>query len=211
LADDPSVAPLIPAAEKSLEDAQHRLDDVRRDENRLVLRAPISGAILPPPTLRLASTGARSLSTWHGTPLDEHNHGCYLETGTLVCQVGNPLRVEATLLIEQSAIAFVRPGQTVRLRIDQGPVQVVSGTITELAKADASELPDGLARALDLPMRREGLTQRQAVTYYQARVELDSDNAPLVVGMHGHAKILAAWQPLATRFWRALQLTFRLS
>ena len=68
------------------------------------------------------------LAAWHGTPLDSQNRGCYLETGTLVCQVGDPSRLEAMLVIDQSAVAFVRAGQQVRLRIDQGPVHIVTGT-----------------------------------------------------------------------------------
>jgi putative peptide zinc metalloprotease protein len=211
LADDPSVAPLIPAAGKALEDAQHRLDDIRREQERLVLRAPVAGAVLPPAQMPRVADDAKTLSNWHGTPLDEPNRGCYLETGTLVCQIGDPSNVEAMLLIEQSAIAFVRQGQLVRLRIDQGPVKVLTGTITELAKTDASDVPDRLARTLDLPMRVSGQTQRQAATYYQARVQLDIHDAQLLVGMHGRAKILADWQPIGQRLWRALRLTFRLA
>ncbi|HMC11192.1 MAG TPA: HlyD family secretion protein, partial [Pirellulaceae bacterium] len=211
LSDDPSVAPLVPAAEKALEDAQDRLAQWRRDQERLILRSPVAGAVLPPPALPPQAADARRLAGWHHTPLDAQNRGCYLETGTLVCQVGDPTRLEAMLVIDQSAVSFVRKGQQVRLRIDQGPVHVVSGTLTELAKTDVKNFPDPLARALDLPMRRNGPTGiRTAATYYQARVTLDPHTSPLAIGMHGHAKILAAWQPLAPRLLRWLQLTFRL-
>jgi hypothetical protein len=30
-----------------------------------------------------------------------------------------------------------------------------------------------------------------------------------MVGMHGQAKIIAAWEPLGRRIWRYLQRTFR--
>jgi putative peptide zinc metalloprotease protein len=209
--DDSSVAPQIPAAEKALEDAQHRLHEWQRDQERLTLGSPAAGIVLPPPVLPPPPKDQIRLAAWHGTPLDTQNRGCYLETGTLVCQIGDPTRLEAMLVIDQSAVAFVRPGQQVRLRIDQGPVRVVTGTITEIAKTDVADFPDPLARALDLPLSREGSSDpRPASTYYQARVELDSHSSPLAVGMHGRAKILVPWQPLAHRFLRALQLTFRL-
>jgi hypothetical protein len=38
---------------------------------------------------------------------------------------------------------------------------------------------------------------------------LPPDSGPLLVGMHGQAKILAEWQPLGIRFVRYLQRTFR--
>jgi hypothetical protein len=115
------------------------------------------------------------------------------------------------LVIDQSAVAFVKKGQHVRLRIDQGPVKIVSGEVVELAKTDVNDFPDPLARALDLPMRSAGPTGiRAAATYYQARVAFDPHVAPLAIGMHGHAKILATPEPLAGRFLRWLQLTFRL-
>jgi putative peptide zinc metalloprotease protein len=212
LADDPTVAPQIPAAEKSLEDAQERLAQWRRDQERLVLRAPSGGAVLPPPAVPPQTSDSHRLAGWHQTPLDPQNRGCFLDSGTLVCQVGDPGRLEATLVVDQSAVGFVRPGQRVRLRIDQGPVRTVSGTLVEVAKTDVGDVPDALARALDLPLKREGESAvRAAQTYYQARVKLDSDGsrgAPLAVAMHGQAKIAADWQPLAGRLIRWLQLTF---
>jgi putative peptide zinc metalloprotease protein len=218
LSDDPTVAPQIPAAEKSLEDARERLAQWRRDQERLVLHSPAEGAVLPPPAIAPPSADSRRLAGWHNTPLDPQNRGCFLESGTLVCQIGDPRRVEAMLIIDQSAVAFIRPGQQVRLRIDQGPVKVVSGTLVELAKTDVGDVPDSLARALDLPLKREGQASfRAAQTYYQARVKLDpratagssSSAAPLAIAMHGRAKVIADWQPLSRRLLRWLQLTFR--
>lgn len=211
LSDDPTAAPLIPAAEKSLEDAQERLAQWRRDQERLTLRSAAAGSILPPPAVPPTPSDSRRLAGWRHTPLDPQNRGCFLETGTLVCQVGDPKRLEAMLIVDQSAVSFVRPGQQVRLRIDQGPVQVVRGTLVELAKADVADFPDSLARALDLPLRREGQSNiRAAQTYYQARVQLAPSAAPLSIAMHGRAKILASPQPLARRLVRWLQLTFRI-
>jgi hypothetical protein len=92
------------------------------------------------------------------------------------------------------------------------PPAAVTGVITEVAQADADDLPPRLVDALDLPQRRgaEG-GARPAHLYYQARVALDRHEAALAVGMTGRAKVAAGWQPPALRFWRYLQRTFRLS
>jgi putative peptide zinc metalloprotease protein len=209
LNDDPTVAPLVPPAEKSLEDAQDRLQQARTDQARLVLKAPRAGTVIPPPVAP-PTNDSRRLASWNGTPLDDNNRGCFLETGTLFCQIGDPSQVEAMLIIEQSEVPFVQIGQPVRLRIDQGPVHIVTGTISELAKSDARDIPPPLARALDLPLRQDGkMGPRAAATYYQARVTLEPTPSPLTVGMHGQAKILADWAPLGTRLLRWLQLAFR--
>lgn len=210
-ADDPSAAPLIPAAAKALDDARERLAQVERDRERLMLRAPAEGTVLPPTALAPSTATADRLAGWQGTPLDPHNRGCYLETGTLVCLVGNPGRLEALLAIEQSEVSLVRVGQRVRVRIEQAPVLVMTGTIKELAKTDAGDLPTPLAHTLDLPMQDAGPQgSRAAGTYYQARIAFDPHEAPLLVGMHGDAKVLADWEPLAFRLWRYVQRTFRL-
>src|SRR5205085_2508627 len=169
LNDDQSVSPLIPAAEKSLQDALDRLQQVRTDQDRLVLRSPRDGTVLPPPAITSQAADSRRLATWRGTPLDTSNRGCFLETGTALCQIGDPNVMEAMLVIEQSEIPFVRAGQRVRLRIAQGPVRVVSGTVGEVAKTDAGDFPDPLAKLLDLPLRRDANKGfKAAATYYQA-------------------------------------------
>jgi putative peptide zinc metalloprotease protein len=209
--EDPSVSPQIPAEEKALDDARERLAQWRRDQERLTLRAPVAGTILAPPETELQPDDGVRLAGWRGTPLAPENRGCYLETGQLVCLVGDPARLEAMLVIDQGAVPFVQPGQTVRVRIEQAPVRVISGTIVDLAKASAEDLPPALARTLDLPIQGSGAAAgKPAETYYQARVKLQPHAAPLLVGMHGQAKVLADWQPLGIRALRYLQRTFRI-
>ena len=174
LTDDPSVAPLIPAAEKAREDIAQRLAQCRLDDQRLSLKAPIGGRVLPPPVIAPPPAAASSLAGWQGTPLDRPNRGCYLESGELVCLIGDPQRLEAMLVIDQSAVPFVRVGQAVRIRVEQGPVIVLSGKIAEIAKTDAEDLPESLALALDLPLNRNaGEGPQTTHLYYQARVAID--------------------------------------
>jgi hypothetical protein len=209
LSDDPTVAPLIPAADKALQDARERWRQAQNDLESLNIKAPRAGNVLPPPHAAHPPDDSKGLNGWLGTPLDTANRGCFLDIGTVVCQIGDPQSVEAMLIIEQSSIPFVKVGQQVRLRIHQGPVQVVDGEVSELAKADVSEIPSPLVNALDLPVRREGKKgARTAATYYQARVKLKPTDAPLAIGMLGEAKVLSNWQPLGMQLLRWLQLTF---
>ena len=55
------------------------------------------------------------LPAWSGTPLDPENLGATLEQGVLFCQIGDPKRLEAVLVIDQADRNIVREGQSGRL------------------------------------------------------------------------------------------------
>jgi len=212
LADDPSVAPRIPAAREALADVESRLDQRRRDHERLVLRTPVSGTVLPPPRRPARSYAPGRLDAWQASPLDERNLGCHLETGALYCLVGDPDDLEASVVLDQGDVRFVRCGQRVRLKLDELPGRVLGGTITEIAKTDLKVAPRELAAGEELAVRvdDEGIS-RPVETSYQARVALDDCDVRLLTGTGGRAKILAEPQSLARRLYRYLGRTFRFS
>lgn len=200
-AEDGAVAPQIPAAHKARTSAEENLKQRRADQAQLTIAAPRDGVLLPPPGVA-AQDDAKRLAGRRGTPLDPANRGCRVEAGELLGLVGEPNRVTATLVIDQADVPQVRIGQRVRFWIDHGPAQVLTGRITDLARADAEDLSPAQARALDLP------ANDAARTYYQARVQLDATQAPLRIGMHGQARILADWRPPLVTLWQWLQRTF---
>ncbi|NUQ65725.1 MAG: HlyD family efflux transporter periplasmic adaptor subunit [Pirellulales bacterium] len=210
LADDPAVAPELPAAEQSLADLEEQLEQQLRDQERLVLLVPASGTVIPPPQQEPQPYAPGALRSWSGDPLEARNRGCYLPTGTLFCLVGDPDRLEAHLVIDQADMAFVRKGQQVRLELDELPGAVLRGTLVELAKIDLKVAPRELAGRSDLPVRvdQQGLP-RPAETSYQARVALDGHDIPLRIGTRGRARILAHPQPLGLRWYRTLARVFR--
>jgi putative peptide zinc metalloprotease protein len=208
--DDPAAAAMIPTAEAALADIEERLRQRQRDEESLVLRAPVAGTVMPPPRQSAPPGPAGQLNLWQGTPLDERNRGCHVEIGTLLCLVGAPLPVEALLVIDQSDVALVRQGQRVRIRLEEMPGTVLHGTVVETAKADIKVVPRELVKGVDLPVRLDerGIPRPQA-TSYQARVALDAADAPLLMGTRGRAKIVVDPQSPAQRLYRYLRRTFQ--
>jgi putative peptide zinc metalloprotease protein len=205
--DDPG----IPAAQSALDDVEERLRQRLRDEEGLVLRAPIAGRVLPAPRQGPQTPGAGQLGAWQGTPSDERNRGCYLEIGTPLCLVAPDGPWEAAIVIDQSQISFVRTGQRVRLQLDEVPCGVLHGTVSEVAKVDLKSVPRELIHGGDLPLRvDENGVPRPLTACYQARVALDEQDVELLIGTRGRAKILANPQSLAWRAWRAIQATFQL-
>jgi putative peptide zinc metalloprotease protein len=199
----------IPPATAALADAEIRLAQLKRDAERLTLTAPIAGTVLPPPNVPRKPRSTDTLDRWSGTPLDDRNRGTQLEVGTLVCLVGDPDHFEAILHVEQSDIELVTEGQQVRLTVDHLPGEILSGTVSEIARLDLDRMPRELAASGDLPSRtdRRG-TKHPLDTWYQARVTFDSDPAHLVARVHGRAKIAVASQSLGAQLLRWLRQTF---
>jgi putative peptide zinc metalloprotease protein len=199
----------VPAAVAALADANARLAQFSRDAASLTIVAPVAGVVLPAPGIARPSHVTDKLDRWSGTPLDTRNFGSYLEAGTLLCYIGDPKRFEAVLHVAQSEIELVALGQRVRVQLDHRPGEIFWGTITEVAKRDLEDMPRQLAAAGDLPTRTDAQgVSRPLDTWYQVRVQFDSDPPHLVAGIHGGARISAAPSPFLTQLARWIRQTF---
>ena len=200
----------IPATEQALADIEQRLQKRLDERQRLTLIAPIDGSVLPP-RRRPDGSGPDELGMWSGRPLDEGNIGAYVETGTLFCQVGDPNRIEAMLVVNQSQIEFVRVSQTVRLQLNQLPGRYLRGVIMEISEIDVETAPSELISAGDLPTRTDANGKTHLVgVFYQANVAIDDHTNKLLPGAVGRAKIHASPMSLGRRIMRYLSSTFRL-
>lgn len=205
---DTTAANQIPGTRQRLADVRERLRRREADLRDLTLISPAAGQIITP--LAVSANGPSGmLASWSGTPLDERNLGGFLDTGTLFCLVGDPQRLEAVLVIDQTDVEFVQPDQRVRLQFNHLPRTVLEGTVLEIAEIDLKIAPRDLVAHEDLPTRTDESGVRRLVsTSYQARVRLDEFKAPLFIGAQGRAKIESAPQSLAARLHRYLSRTF---
>ncbi len=207
---DPQAKAQIPAAEQALADLRKRLSEREENFRRLTITAPVAGTVLPP-AFQEHSTPAGELAPWSGSPLDPRNFGGFLETGTLFCLIGDEKKMEALLVIDQGDVQFVRPGQSVRLRLEERPGEILTGTIKDVAQIDLKVTPRELLQHEDVPTRINERGRPELVsTSYQARVELDPHKAVLSAGSTGSAKIKTGPQSLAARLSRYLSRTFRM-
>jgi putative peptide zinc metalloprotease protein len=197
----------LPAARAVLASLEERWQERRRDAQRLNLKAPAAGVIVAVPPTHAKDDGSGKLPTWSGLVLDEANRGARIEAGTLVCLVGDPDDRSAVLLVEDTDAARVRPGQEVRLRLDQLPGQVVTGKVVSAADDEASDQ----SRQGTLANLFAGLTapgDRRA--HYEVRVDFDEPTETLLIGGRGVAKIAAERITIAQSLLRFLARTFRL-
>lgn len=205
---DPEAALKIPGTREALADAIERHRQKLEDSRRLTLTAPISGIVIPPPAID-PPTPPDELPAWRGTPLDPENRGAVLETGTLVCLVGDPGEQQARLVIDQGGVQYVRPGQRVRIRLDQLPGRMIEGTVEEISAQALESAPRELADGDELAVvRRPEGTIRPRETSYEARVRLDETERLPLLRARGQAKIVTAPQTLGHRVYRFVRRTF---
>jgi putative peptide zinc metalloprotease protein len=207
---DRQAAARIPAATEALADIEQRLTQREQDRSRLTLTAPVAGVVLPVLS-HTAASHASGFRTWSGQPLDESNRGAFLDTGTLVCRIGDPRQQEALVFVDQDDIELVRPGQAVRLQFDSLPSATLAGAVAELSAVDDPSLPWPLLARGDFPVTTDRTGQpRPLTTVYQARVDLAPHDHALPLGSTGQARIRVEPLSLGSRMLRAVRRTFRL-
>jgi putative peptide zinc metalloprotease protein len=199
-----------------VEESLHALDiqlAKRRDElSRLIVRAPVQGVLVPPPS-RLDEPGERQrLAVWSGRPLDKRNLGAHLEASTLVGRIAQQGKLEAILAIPQEEIDFIQVGQDVCLLLSQSSNRRLSGRIDHIAAEELKAMSAGLSArgGGELATRTNSDGQERPFgVVYLASVPLDDDSGSIALGGTGRAKVHAGYQPLAVRLWRGLCRTFR--
>lgn len=198
--------------EAALLSLKERLQRRLEDQDRLTLKAPIDGYILPPPETPAPSTTDLNLPVWSGTPLDKKNLGCWLETGTPFCLIGDPDRLEAVLVIDQSDIEFVRQDQTVQIKLDEYPTRTIRGKINEIAKIDLKVAPRELSNKSGGELSTEtdkGGAERPMSASYQALVPIENFDRQLLSGYRGRARIHTGNRTLGQMLVRYLLETLR--
>ena len=202
-------------AEERFDSVSQQLQQKQRDSERLELVAPAAGTIIPPPHRRESTADERlELASWSGSPLNERNLGATLVPDgaqNLFCQVGDPNRWDAVLVINQRDLDLVSEGQEVRLMFEQSTYYVFLSTVQYLATRELSALSPQLASTSGGPVPAQtdpDGTVRPLTTMYQGVVQLDNSLGLLCNGLIGQARIKTKPRTLANRMYRYLSRTF---
>ncbi|MBI1312399.1 hypothetical protein GC176_14000 [bacterium] len=216
--DPEAVESLIPTTQQQLADKRDELRQRKLDQERLTLRTPVAGTILPPSD-RLDPAGQdetqavneRTLPQWTGTPLDVSNLGATLEVGTEFCLVSSSGRFEAVAAVSESDVELVAVGQRVDLLVDHLADRWLSGAVADIAEVDLTEAPRELTEHEDFPTRLDADgSVRPAATAYQVRVRLDADRSlPFTLRAPARIRIEVTDRSLAQRTLRFMRQTFR--
>jgi hypothetical protein len=170
----------------------------------------MAGTVLPPPPA-IAATREYELPKWSGSPLQAENRRCYVDRGTLLCLIGNPRAFEALALIDETDLADVRIGQTVRLQLQQAPTEILTGKVTEIAEVNLESAPPELVSQHTIEVHESTDSKQKPIRkVYQARVQIDASDAPLLAGSRGKVRIKVAPQTTVEKLLRWARHTFSL-
>lgn len=205
----------ISVVEEQLAAVKEQLRQQLRDVERLTIRAPIAGTVIPPP--RVPTPGAESddqLTDWTGSPLDPENLGALLSpTGrqNQLCQIGDPTEWDAVMVINQDDVDLVREGQRVELMFQESTDRVYETELRYRATKEMEQAPVRLASTSGGPLPAQADASgmiRPLETAYQAEAYVANDQGVLRNGLTGQAKIHTEPRTLAARLWRYLSRTF---
>jgi hypothetical protein len=135
--------------------------------------------------------------------MDERNRGAWMQDGTVLGVVGDPVQREATLLLQQQEIELVRLNQVVSLLLPDHPRGSVTGRVIEVAGVPVTHVPSELSET--------GLAasvEESSLPRYQVRVRLDRSSDPLPVRLTGQAQISVESVSILRRLSRFLSDSF---
>ncbi len=201
----------LPTSQTALDDSQRRLEERRGEAKRLTLTAPMNGVVIPAPRSKEDHSADGRLAGWSGSLLDPNTIGANVKAGTLICLIGDPNKLTAVLLVDDTDIKRLQPGQKARLQIDELPGQVLDGEVVEVSRHELDDADQSKVGRADLSPLLTGLVApgRDEVRY-EVRVSFRAPGHPLVIGGRGQAKITAERITLGQRILRYLAQTFRL-
>lgn len=192
--------------EKQLAEANAKLQ-------QLIVTAPVAGRVVaadyrnPPPDLP-----DRALPRWHGTPLDQHNLGSWIEVRTQLLSLAPSDGLQAVLYLPQVHRNEVTAGTKVSLKLDALPDHVFRGEVAEMSHEQAEIVPIALSTKAGGPLATESLpdqTERLQELTYQAKVNLTDDEHVLRTGMRGNARFIVAQHTTAWWIAQTLRRLFR--
>lgn len=210
--DDQSASARVSEVTESLKSVKQQLKQRLDDREKLKLVAPRAGTVLPPSIVQEQSRGDSQLPTWSGYPFDPDNIGATLMTGTKLCQIGDPRRLDARLVIDQNDVPLVAPGQSVEILLDQSADQVLEGEIENVATENLKASPQNLSSLHGGPLATQmdsSGVPRPLSPVFEAVVPLPVDDQGMLrIGLTGEAKITTAPRTLGSRLWRYFSRTF---
>jgi putative peptide zinc metalloprotease protein len=197
---------------EQFESLKKLLDEKTAELDKLTLKAPVDGVVLPPPTKPKSGPNDGRLPGWTGSPFDNRNSAAAYAQGDLLCLIGEPQRLEAVLVVDQIDIDLLNEGDVVHLQLEAYPNHVVHSKVAKIANDKLEASPPALSiqhgGELDTRTDAAGIARPLHPSYQVRTGVIERDDLFLQVGMRGKAKISTPWKPLGYRVYRYLSRTF---
>lgn len=178
------------------------LDEINAELAKLEIRVPrrLSGYVLSPPKPR--------------------EKGRFLEGGQPFCQIGDPAKLEAYIVVPQSEIGLLQEemakndDRSARVWVKTyghvGPI--LNGRAGRISKDEITDLPQSLSNKVggEVPTRTNPNTQQEEPEFpsYAVLVDVPNDSGELTPGVRGLARFDVGYRSIWWRVNRYLQQTF---
>lgn len=210
---DPKFNAELPAQKEALNSASQMLRQVQEKKKQLQVRVPRDGVVIEPPSkpVSKAAIAEDQLPGWAGNPFSAVNQDAYFSEGDVLCVLGDPSKMEAVIVIDQSDIDLVKEGDEVELMLESAQLNSVTGKITRISQSEMKESPENMSLqsggSLNTAQDETGKV-RPISTSYQATVPIEQRHVPLRASYRGKAKVHLAWRSLGWRLYRFCLKTF---
>ncbi len=145
-----------------------------------------------------------------GSPHQE-TVGQWIKPGKPFCEVGDPYKLEAHLIVDQSDILLLKPGAIAWIKINGRAETTFKSRVSEIAKRSSDEVPTELSNLANgevasKPDPKTG-SAKPLTAVYEVIIPIDNPDLKLEPGLRGAAKINGGRYTIAwwlVRWWNKI-------
>jgi putative peptide zinc metalloprotease protein len=145
-----------------------------------------------------------------GSPHQE-TVGQWIKPGKPFCEVGDPYKLEAHLIVDQSDILLLKPGAIAWIKINGRAETTFKSRVSEIAKRKSDEVPTELSNLANgevasKPDPKTG-SAKPMTAVYELIIPIDNPDLKLEPGLRGAAKINGGRYTIAwwlVRWWNKI-------
>ena len=202
----------IAEAASSLASVEQQIGLLDRQLESMTLKANRAGRLFAPLNRKSRDATAGDLAQWSQTPLSQQNLGAWFEANTLFGIVGDSDEMVALIVIDQSDVQLLQPGQSVLAQCHQFAGAFLHTELEAISRDELLQVPPELSQShggpIAVKMNRNG-EEQPLLKAYSAFAKLDSaeirrQQLEMVPGMQGQVKILVGSSSIGSRVKRYL-------
>jgi putative peptide zinc metalloprotease protein len=138
--------------------------------------------------------------------------GQWLKPGKPFCEVADPRKLEAHIILDQADIDLVKKHKTAWIKIYGDSEQTIKSAVSEIARRNREEIPPELSNLAGgeiatKPDEATG-TAKPLTAVYEVTIPVDNADLTLHPGQRGFAKIDGGYSSLGWWLWRLITKTF---
>jgi putative peptide zinc metalloprotease protein len=138
--------------------------------------------------------------------------GQYLKPGKPFCEIADPTRLEAHLILDQTDIDLIRTGNRSWIKIYGDSERTIRSRVRVIAERNREEIPPELSNLAggEIATKQDEKkgTAKPLTAVYEIIIPVDNSNLHLQSGLRGFAKIDGGYSTLGWWLWRLITKTF---